>query len=213
MSQTYAAPYPFFAPPPRPAPGQTETFLAYMQDGKIFRQAPDGPQPVGVTTKTHDDLQADYDSIYATCQEYYDALVKAGIITPEPTQEELLRRQAEQLKAQAEQLAEASRVIAEGAASQQALSAMVAALRGEISALRGRETQEAQHDHASEPCEPPAGAVSGLAGQDTAGVEDRQQLQQLPQRPAAGHRRAKSDPAGPPAGARLPAKRAGGKRA
>ncbi len=90
-------------------------------------------------------------------------------------QEELLRRQAEQLKAQAEQLAEASRVIAEGAASQQALSAMVSDLRGEIAALRGRQPQEEQHEHVAEPCEPPAGPVARLAGQDTAGLEDRQQ--------------------------------------
>lgn len=213
MSQTYAPAYPFFVPPPRPAPGQTDSFLAYMQDGKIFRQAPDGPQAIGVTTKTHEDLQADYDSIYATCKEYYDALVKAGVITPEPTQEELLRRQAEQLKAQAEQLAEARRVIEEGAANQQALSAMMADLRGEISALRGQQPQEAHNEPALEHCQPDPGPQPAMAEHDQRGVEDREPVQQLPKRPDARHRRAQPDDAGASAGPRVSPKRSGGKRA
>lgn len=91
MSQAPYSPYGLFAPPsPRGVPGQTETFLAYMQDGKIFRQAPEGPQVIGVTTKTHDDLQADYDGVYATCQEYYDDARRdnspaSGEITPPKT--------------------------------------------------------------------------------------------------------------------------------
>lgn len=198
---------PFGAPVPRGAPGQTDTFLAYMQDGKIFRQTPEGPQAIGVTGKAHDDLQADYDSIYATCQEYYDALVKAGIIVPEPTQEELLKQQAEQLKAQAEQLREASRIIADGGRNQEALAGMIAGLRAEIAAL----TRGENHADTTEPCAEHVGIVPSVESVDQSGVGDKPQLPELPRRPHAGDSRSEPARAGSAKRAAVSAKRSGSK--
>lgn len=210
MSQTPYAPYGMFAPPPR-VPGQTESFLAYMQDGKIFRQAPEGPQAIGVTSKTHDDLQADYDGIYATCQEYYDALVKAGIIVPEPTQEELLKQQAQQLKAQAEQLREASKIIADGARSQEALAGMISDLRGELSALKGK--GEVSHEHPAERHPEPAGPVAAMETDAQPGLGDNPGLPKLPQRTVAGDSRPEPQAAGSAKRPAVSAKRSGGRRA
>lgn len=209
MSQAPYAPYGMFAPPPR-VPGQTESFLAYMQDGKIFRQAPEGPQAIGVTSKTHDDLQADYDGIYATCQEYYDALVKAGVIVPEPTQEEVLKQQAEQLKVQAEQLREASKIIAEGARSQEALAGMISDLRGELSALKG---QGGKYEHPAERHQEPAGPVAAVETDAQPGLGDKPGLPKLPQRAAASDSRSEPEAAGPAKRPAVSAKRSGGRRA
>ena len=208
MSQAPYSPYGLFAPPsPRGVPGQTETFLAYMQDGKIFRQAPEGPQVIGVTTKTHDDLQADYDGVYATCQEYYDALVKAGVIVPEPTQEDLLNQQAEQLKAQAEQLREASKIIADGARSQEALAGMINELRSELSALKG----DSAYEHRAECHSEPAGPVAAVEADAQPGMGDNQGLPKLPRRSDAGDSRPSPQSSGPAKRSAVSAKRSGGR--
>ena len=73
------------------------TFVGYIQDGKIYSSDVQGQQVVGVVSKTYDDLKADYDSIYARCQQYYDKLVELGEIKPELTGDALIKAQADQL--------------------------------------------------------------------------------------------------------------------
>lgn len=93
---------------PRAAlPPNVQSFIGYIQDGKIFQSGMDGPQVIGVTSKLHDDLQTQYDDIFARTQEYYDALVEAGVIKPEPTPEEIIRKQAEQLELAGQKLSQA----------------------------------------------------------------------------------------------------------
>lgn len=167
--------------------GQTDSFLAYCQDGKIFRQTPEGPQQIGATSKTYDDLKADYDSIFKTCQEYYDALVKAGIITPEPTQEELLQRQADQLKEQAAQLATASKVIAESAANQKSLTRMIMELRQEVSSLKNANFlgQGEQDGRVTDYIEPVSN-IPSVEGTDQPSLDIDQELSELAAGPVSG---------------------------
>lgn len=206
MSQTIypAPPYAFL--------GQVhgDSFLAYVQEGAIYRHSPDGPQAIGVTTKIHEDLKADYDSIYATCKEYYTGLVEAGVIEPEPTQEDILRRQAEQLKTQAVQLDEASRLVAESARSQAELAGAIAALRAEIEALRGKggADEYPAGTHQQDP-----GALPPVETPDQPGLGDNPGLPKFPQRPAAGDSGSKPERGGSAKRTALPAKRTSGRHA
>lgn len=216
MSQTpYYNPY-FMPPAGRPAMGTTDSLLAFMQDGKIFKQTPEGPQQIGVTTKTYEDLSADYDSVFKTCQQYYDKLVELGVITPEPTQEELLKRQAEQLQQQAKQLDIASKVIAESAQSQKALTDLIADLRNEVASLKNENftsihsAQGAANEYSAINCEP-ASTVGSMERADKSGVANSEQLPELPKRAVSGDGGTPHRPSNASKRASNASKRAGGR--
>lgn len=98
---------------------QQPTFVGYVKDGAIYSSDASGQQvPIGVATKVHDDLKADYDSVYARCQEYYDRLVKLGEIVPELTGEALI-------KAQADELARATQLISQMSQNQEHLLSVI----------------------------------------------------------------------------------------
>ena len=74
------------------------SFVGYIKDGTIYSTDANGQQiTVGVTSKAYEDLKADYDGVFARCQEYYDRLVKLGEIVPELTGEALIKAKADQL--------------------------------------------------------------------------------------------------------------------
>lgn len=92
-------------------------FYCYIQDDKLMTWGSDGVKQVGVSLKAHEELEQTRASLYDTCQEYYNKLIEAGIIKPEPTPEDIARQQAEiisSLKSQVEQGQEAQAKLMEG---------------------------------------------------------------------------------------------------
>lgn len=158
MSQVYGGYAPYVMPGqlPRPAdvPANAQTFLAYVHEDKIYKSDAQGSQIIGVPSKVYDALQEDYDSLYSTCKEYYDKLVKAEIIRPEPTQEDIIRKQAEQL-------AQASEIIAQSAKTQQTLYEMVKDLTDKIEKLSSTKSEECENEYAGK---------NGADGADGSGV-------------------------------------------
>ena len=95
------------------------SFVGYIKDGTIYSTDANGQQiTVGVTSKAYEDLKADYDGVFARCQEYYDRLVKLGEIVPELTGEALI-------KAQADQLTRAARLIEQMTQNQEHLLSVI----------------------------------------------------------------------------------------
>lgn len=171
-------PYAPMGVPPRAGDAQ-QTFIGFVRDNKVFRSDPQqGPVAIGVPTNIYDDLQADYDKLYATCQEYYDALVKAGIIVPEPTQEEIIRKQAEQLN-------EATQIIAQSAKKQESLYTMLQVLTEKVEALscaKGGSNERSTENIAT----PSNGIIPKVEVVDQPSVADNARLPELPPRPDEG---------------------------
>lgn len=200
MSQYPAFMGPYVSPINNQLPPNAQSFIGYIQDGKIFRSDVQGPQAIGVSTKVHEDLQADYDNLYSTCKEYYDALVKAGVIVPEPTQEDLIRQQAEQLN-------HAAQVIAEGVKNQERLSSMIASLTEKLDAMS--KVKETTHEHhTSNPVQNTRPvATDERICQPSVASDTR--LPELPPRADAGDSGEESEVKRPAKRTRVSAKRAG----
>ena len=132
------------------------TFVGYIQDGKIYCSDVQGQQLVGVTSKIHDDLKSDYDSIDARCQQYYDRLVKLGEIVPELTGEELI-------KAQADQLARATHLIEQMTQNQEHLLSVIRNLNQN----QGQEIAEGKiHESFTTDCQSDTGDIPAMEAAD-----------------------------------------------
>lgn len=204
MSQVYGGYAPYVMPGqlPRPAdvPANAQTFLAYIHEDKIYKSDAQGSQVLGVPSKVHDALQADYDSLYSTCKEYYDALVKADIIRPEPTQEDIIRKQAEQL-------AQASEIIAQSAKTQQTLYEMVKDLTDKIERLSSTKSEECENEHVGKNGADGSGVVAQVENDDRASVGNNAELPELPRGSASSDIGEKPKNSRPSKGAVSPAKR------
>lgn len=131
--------------------GTTATFVGYVKDGVVYSTDASGQQiAVGVTSKVHEDLKADYDGVYSRCQEYYDRLVKLGEITPELTGDALI-------KAQADELAKATQLINQMSQNQkQLLSVIQSMTAGQKIIEEGKHHESAAADREYDPGHLPA---------------------------------------------------------
>lgn len=92
MSQTY----PYMQT--NPLFNHSKYLTCFIQDGKIYTWSAEGTQQIGVANQVYNELKAQYDGIFEVTTQYKERLVELGEITPELTQEEIIKQQAEQLR-------------------------------------------------------------------------------------------------------------------
>ena len=157
---------------------QPATFVGYIQDGTIVCSDVQGQRVIGVTSKTHDALKADYDSVFARCQEYYDRLVKLGEITPELTGDALI-------KAQADELARATQLINQMSATQDQLLTVIKTMTdsGRAPVQEGNGNEHSSHD-----TEIHSGDVAAVEGTDNTVQQSPRSVPKHKARPAKGNR-------------------------
>lgn len=154
------------------------TFVGYIQDGNIYRSDVQGQQLIGVTTKSHEELKADYDSVYARCQEYYNRLVELGEIKPEMTGDALI-------KAQADELARATTLINQMSKNQEHLLAIIQNMAhpGHMPA------EEEEHESAAPDTQVHSGDIPTMAGTDNPVRKSPRTVQKHKTRPPKGNSR------------------------
>lgn len=159
---------------------QQPTFVAYVKDGNIYGPDASGQQViVGVLSKVHDELKADYDSVFKTCQEYYDRLVELGEITPQLTGDALI-------KAQAEELAKATQLIAQMSQNQEQLLSVIKNMTHV-----GQTAGEAEHESVANHSESDAGDLATVETGDNGSKPATGPVQKHKGRFAQGHNRKK----------------------
>ena len=157
------------------------SFVGYVNDGVIYSTDANGQQVVvGVTTKTHDDLKADYDSVYARCQEYYDRLVKLGEITPELTGDALI-------KAQADELAKATQLIQRMSQQQEHLLAVIQNMK-QTPACK----EEKRNESFAADCQADTGNLAAMEANDCGVQQHSRPVPKHKAGPAKGDSRKKS---------------------
>jgi len=152
------------------------SFMGYVQDGKIYStDATQGAQAIGVLSKTYDELKADYDSVYARCQQYYDRLVELGEIKPELTGDALL-------KAQAAELARATALINEMSEKQNHLLSVIQSMTA-----TGQQPEEAKNEYSSDRTAASSGDLAAVARTDKRIEQSARPVSQHKGRSAARH--------------------------
>lgn len=95
--------------PYSPLSNQSKYVPCFQQDGKIYTWDQEGTRQIGVTTKTHEVIQKEYEEALIRLQEYYEHLTKKqicphcegsvpAIITPEPSAQDIIQQQNDQLR-------------------------------------------------------------------------------------------------------------------
>ncbi len=153
------------------------TFVGYIHDGKIFCSDAQGQQLIGVTSKVHDDLKSDYDSVYARCQEYYERLVKLGEITPELTGDALI-------KAQADELARATSLINQMSKNQDHLLSIIQNM-----ARPDQSIEEEEHECVAPDTSVHSGDIPTMAGTDHRVQQSARPVQKHKARSSKGNSR------------------------
>lgn len=76
----------------------TSTFWAFVgSDNSIYRHDMQGSVSIGITNEAHAQTVAELEEAISKAEKLYDLCVQGGLITPEPTQDQVLKTLVERL--------------------------------------------------------------------------------------------------------------------